>query len=137
MLLCFAKAKVASQDYDGASQDLDQLIQQDPDLTEAYVLYGHCQWLLRNFEPAHEAYVKAIRLSNMARTELKDKLLYQRLGGIFISMKKWNDAKVLFEICAEKYQTAYSYMNLGISCLNLEDYENAEKVLQKANVLDI
>jgi tetratricopeptide (TPR) repeat protein len=52
-------------------------------------------------------------------------------------MKKWNDAKVIFEICAEKYQTAYAYMNLGIACLNLEDYDNAEKVLQKANVLDI
>ena len=27
-------------------------------------------------------------------------------------------------------------MNLGVSCLYLEEYENAEKVLRKANILD-
>lgn len=110
---------MATQDFDGAAEDLQSLIELDPDLTEAHVLYGHCQWLLKNNQPALDSYMKAIRLSNMARKELKDKLLYQRLGGIFISLKKWNDAKAIFEICAEKYQTAYAYMNLGIACLNL------------------
>ena len=42
----------------------------------------------------------------------------------------------MFEMCASNYQTAFSFMNLGISCLYLEEYENAEKVLTRANILD-
>ena len=39
-------------------------------------------------------------------------------------------------MCASNYQTAFSFMNLGIACLYLEEYENAEKVLTRANILD-
>ena len=39
-------------------------------------------------------------------------------------------------MCANNYETAYSYMNLGIACLYLEDYQNAENLLKKANILD-
>jgi Flp pilus assembly protein TadD len=49
----------------------------------------------------------------------------------------WADAKVIFEICAEKFETAFSYLNLGVACLNLGDFESAERLLKKANVLDI
>ena len=53
-----------------------------------------------------------------------------------VKQKKWQDSKVMFEMCASNYPTAFSFMNLGVSCLYLEEYENAEKVLRKANILD-
>ena len=40
-------------------------------------------------------------------------------------------------MCASQYETAFSFMNLGISCLRLKDYDSAEKVLTKANIQDI
>jgi tetratricopeptide (TPR) repeat protein len=40
-------------------------------------------------------------------------------------------------MCASQYETAFSFMNLGIACLRLKDYDSAEKVLTKANIQDI
>lgn len=68
--------------------------------------------------------------------QLKYSLLHQRLGQILVANKQWPDAKVMFEMCANNYETAFSFMNLGVACLYLEEYENAEKVLTKANILD-
>ena len=42
----------------------------------------------------------------------------------------------MFEMCANNYETAFSYMNLGIACLYLKEYKDAENVLQRANILD-
>lgn len=138
VLFCFAKAKMHLQEYQKAAEDLNHLFTSvDPHLSEAHVLYGHCQWLLGNPSAAKDAYIRAIRVANIQKQELKDTLLHQRLGSIFIQEGLWNDAKVIFEMCADKYETAFSFMNLGIACLHLDEFDNAEKVLMKANVLDI
>ena len=108
----------------------------DQTLTEAYILYGHCKFLLQGYDEAQHSYLKAIRISNLQKVQLKDALLHQRLGQILIKRKKWPDAKVVFEMCAVNYETAFSFMNLGIACLYLDEYENAEKLLTKANILD-
>lgn len=39
-------------------------------------------------------------------------------------------------MCVNKYETAYSYLNLGIACCYLGEYQNAENLLKKANILD-
>lgn len=39
-------------------------------------------------------------------------------------------------MCANNYETAFSFMNLGIACLYLQEYSDAEKLLTKANILD-
>lgn len=127
------------QKYSEAAVDLESLFTDvDPTLTEAYILFGHCKFLLGQdeYENAKNAYYKAIRIANLLGTELKDALLHQRIGSILIQQKKWHDAKVMFEMCASNYDTAFSFMNLGVSCLYLKEYTNAEKVLQKANILD-
>ena len=76
----------------------------------------------------------------MCRTESEHVLRCSpehRVQHFSCSQGMWADAKVIFEICAEKYETAFSYLNLGVANLNLGDYEAAEKLLKKANVLDI
>lgn len=40
-------------------------------------------------------------------------------------------------MCANQYETAFSFLSLGIACLRLKDYDSAEKVLSKANIQDI
>ena len=42
----------------------------------------------------------------------------------------------MFEFCASNQETAFSFMNLGVSCLYLNEFEAAEAVLAKANILD-
>jgi tetratricopeptide (TPR) repeat protein len=92
--------------------------------------------MLGENDEALNSYYKAVRVSNLKKKDLNDALLSQRMGGILIQKKKWEDAKVVFEMCANKYETAYSYLNLGIACCYLGDYQNAENLLKKANILD-
>ena len=52
--------------YEEAAEDLHHLFTNvDPNLTEAYILYGHCKFLLGDHEEARTAYYKAIRISNL------------------------------------------------------------------------
>lgn len=137
VLFCLTKAKMLQLKYQEAAEDLQNLFTNvDPSLTAAYILYGHCKFLLGEHDEALDKYYKAIRISNIQKNKLQDNLLHQRIGAILVKQKKWQDSKVMFEMCASNYPTAFSFMNLGVSCLYLEEYENAEKVLRKANILD-
>ena len=51
-------------------------------------------------------------------------------------MRKWEDAKVMFLMCAEDYRTAFSHFYLGVACYNLGEYEEAERVLSLVNYMD-
>ena len=62
--------------------------------------------------------------------------MYQRARHLNIKLERWEDAKVLFLMCAEDYKTAFSYFNLGVACFNLGEFEEAERVLSLVNYLD-
>lgn len=115
---------------------LNTLFTTCPDSVDALVMYGHCKFISNQKEAALESYYRAMRVANMASKPLTDNLVHQRIGAILISQKKWKDAKVMFEFCANSQETAFSFMNLGVACLYLDDYDAAEAVLAKANILD-
>lgn len=93
------KSKMLLLQYAEAAEDLHHLFNNvDPDLTEAMILYGHCKFILGEYDLALPAYYKAMRVSNLNQVELKDSLVHQRIGAILIQKKMWNDAKVIFEI---------------------------------------
>ena len=73
--------------------------------------------------------MKAIRVSNLTKKEISDPLVYQRAGDIYIRQQKWEDARVMFIMCAEDYRTAFSYFNLGVASYHLGQYAEAEKIL--------
>jgi len=51
--------------YSEAADDLQSLFTVDSNMTEAYVLHGHCKFLVGEYEKALESYYKAIRISNL------------------------------------------------------------------------
>jgi len=125
------------QKVNEAAQHLHHLFTEvDTELTDAMILYGHCKFISNKREEALEAYYKAIRVLNLQGKQVSDPLVHQRIGAILIKQRKWQDAKVIVDMCANNYETAFSYMNLGVACLYLGDFEDAEKVLKKANILD-
>lgn len=137
VLFAKSKAKMLQLNYQEAAADLHRIFTEiDQTETDAYIQYGHCKFLLGEYEEAKIAFYQAIRIFNLKGEKLQDSLVHQRIGAILISQKKWEDAKVMFEMCADNYETAFSYMNLGIACLYLKQYNDAESVLQRANILD-
>jgi len=67
----------------------------------AYIELAHSLVALKNDEEALKYYLKAIRIANLTNQEIKDNLLFQRAGSIYIGMEKWEDARVMFLMCAE------------------------------------
>ena len=53
-----------------------------------------------------------------------------------IKKQKWEDARVMFLMCAERFKTAFDYFHLGVANFNLGLFDEAEKVLGVANYLD-
>lgn len=52
--------------YEEASLDLHHLFTNiDSTITESYILYGHCKFLLGHYEAARLSYYKAIRIANL------------------------------------------------------------------------
>ena len=62
--------------------------------------------------------------------------MYHRAGDLYIKLGKWEDAKVMFIMCAEDYKTAFAHFNLGVACYNLGENEEAERVLSLVNYMD-
>lgn len=102
----------------------------------AYIECGHANINLKNNQDALNFYLKAIRIANLTGQEIEDALLYQRAGSIYIAEGKWEDARVMFLMCAEQFKTSYSYFNLGVASYNLGQFDEAEKVLGVVNFMD-
>ncbi len=69
----------------------------------------------------------------------KDAVLQERLGLVYAKRKAWKDAKVVFmKACrANEYKpSTTAWMMLGLSCLRLGEYQQAEDALSQANILD-
>lgn len=71
------KSKMLLLQYAEAAEDLHHLFTNiDPDLTEAMILYGHCKFILGEYDLALPVYYKAMRVSNLNNVELKDSLVH-------------------------------------------------------------
>lgn len=71
VLFCLTKAKMLQLKYHEASEDLSNLFTNiDPSLIDAYILYGHCKFLLGEYNEALDKYYKAIRISNIQKKKL-------------------------------------------------------------------
>jgi len=102
----------------------------------AYIELGHSYIAIKNDEEALKYYLKAIRIANLTNQDIKDNLVFQRAGSIYIEMEKWEDARVMFLMCAEQFKTSFSFFNLGVANYNLGFYDEAEKVLAMVNLMD-
>ena len=61
-----------------------------------------------------------------------------KLGLIYIKEEKWYDAKVIFkQIIKYDQEASYAWRYLGYSLTQLAEFEEAEKALMKANILDV
>ena len=102
----------------------------------SYILKGHALYYLNRNKEAEETYIKAIRFKPQ---EINfDIEMLVKLGLIYIKEEKWYDAKVVFkQITKFDPEASYSWRYLGYSLTQLGEYEEAEKALLKANLLDV
>jgi tetratricopeptide (TPR) repeat protein len=128
--------QVQTDNLEFAVAEFQRIVELDNTFIDGFVQLGHCHFKLGNNTEAIKAYLRAIRVANLTQTEIKDQLVYQRAGHIYIKEEKWEDARVMFLMCAESYRTAFSYFNLGVASYNLGEFNEAERVLSLVNYMD-
>ena len=61
--------------------------------------------------------------------------IYLKLGYTYLNRKSWEDAKKIFEkACEHKYNCSIAWEGLGIACINLGLYEEAEEALNLTKI---
>ena len=131
-----AKVLLFRKDYERVIELCNDIIKQKKLSYETYIIKGHALYYLNRYQEAQETYIKAIRFKPTEKTFDIEMLV--KLGLIYIKEEKWYDAKVIFkQILKYDPEASYAYRYLGFALTQLSEYEEAEKSLMKANVLDI
>ena len=66
VMFALAKARMLLLEYSQAADDLQTIIGDiDPQMIDAHVMFGHCQYMLDNLDAAKDSYINAIRLANL------------------------------------------------------------------------
>ena len=72
----YIRSQMLNHNFSEASELLEDIfINIDPEMTEAYIQYGHCKFMLDEHDEALNSYYKAIRVSNLKKKDLNDSLL--------------------------------------------------------------
>ena len=131
-----AKVLLFRKEYERVIELCNDIIKEKKLSYNSYILKGHALYYLNRNKEAEETYIKAIRFKPQ---EINfDIEMLVKLGLIYIKEEKWYDAKVVFkQITKFDPEASYSWRYLGYSLTQLGEYEEAEKALLKANLLDV
>ena len=119
-------------------QSLDKIIDKNSNHAAALILRGNIYFETGNIFDSEESYVWFVQHCTMkdAESKLKYYNILERLGIIYRERKAWQDAKTVFLKCTSENNTMTSWLNLGIACMRLHEYEEAEDALSQAIYLD-
>ena len=131
-----AKVLLFRKDYERVIELCNDIIKQKKLSYDTYIIKGHALYYLNRYQEAQETYIKAIRFKPPEKTFDIEMLV--KLGLIYIKEEKWYDAKVIFkQILKYDPEASYAYRYLGFALTQLSEFEEAEKSLMKANILDV
>ena len=131
-----AKVLLFRKDYERVIELCNDIIKQKKLSYNTYIIKGHALYYLNRYQEAQETYIKAIRFKPQ---EINfDIEMLVKLGLIYIKEEKWYDAKVIFrQILKNNQETSFAWRYLGLALTQLNEFEEAEKSLMKANILDV
>ena len=131
-----AKVLLFRKDYEKVIELCNDIIKQKKLSYNTYIIKGHALYFLNRYKEAQETYIKAIRFKPQDINFDIEMLV--KLGLIYIKEEKWYDAKVIFkQIIKYDQEASYAWRYLGYSLTQLAEFEEAEKALMKANILDV
>ena len=131
-----AKVLLFRKEYEKVIELCNDIIKQKKLSYNTYIIKGHALYYLNRYKEAQETYIKAIRFKPQDINFDIEMLV--KLGLIYIKEEKWYDSKVIFkQIIKYDPEASYAWRYLGYSLTQLAEFEDAEKALMKANILDV
>ena len=131
-----AKIFLFRKDYDKVIEECDQVLQNSPMSYLAHVLKGQAYYYMKNYTDAESSYIRAIRFKPQ---EIPfDLEMLTKLGLLYIHTESWYNAKVIFQqILRDSVEHSFAWRYLGFVLTKLGEYDQAEKALTQANLLDV
>ena len=131
-----AQVLLFRKDYERVIELCNDIIKQKKLSYNTYIIKGHALYYLDRYQEAQETYIKAIRFKPQ---EINfDTEMLVKLGLIYIKEEKWYDAKVIFkQILKTNQEASFAWRYLGLALTQLNEFDEAEKALTKANILDV
>ena len=131
-----AKVLLFRKEYEKVIELCNDIIKEKKLSYNSYILKGHALYYLNRYKEAEETYIKAIRFKPQ---ELSfDFEMLVKLGLVYIKQEKFYDSKVIFkQISKYDPEASFAWRYLGYSLTQLGEFEEAEKALMKANLLDV
>ena len=111
---------------------LEKLIEFEPENAAHFKLKANICFYSQRYYEAEETF-----LHYLVKKQSKDFQSFMRLGKLFLLRKAWQDAKSIFKLATEiKDNCSLAWQGLGIACLKLGSFEEAEEALTQANIFD-
>ena len=131
-----AKILLYKKDYEKAIDYADEIIKENQLSYDAYLAKGHALFFLNRYKEAEDTYIKAIRFKPQEKKFDLEMLV--KLGIIYINNKQWYDAKVVFkQVLRDSVEHSFGWRYLGFALTKLGEFDEAEKALRRANLLDV
>ena len=131
-----AKILLLRKNYDKVIELTNEIIEQQFFSYEPYLLQGHAYYYKKNYEEAEQSYIKAIRFKPQEKQF--DLEMMVKLGNVYIKNEKWYEAKVVYkQILRNSVEHSFAWRFLGFTLTKLGEYDEAEKALTQANLLDV
>ena len=131
-----AKIFLFRKDYDKVIEECDQVLKNSPMSYLAHLLKGQAYYYMKNYTDAESSYIRAIRFKPQ---EIPfDLEMLTKLGLLYINTESWYNAKVIFQqILRDSVEHSFAWRYLGFVLTKLGEYDQAEKALTQANLLDV
>ena len=117
-----------------AIESLDKIIEKNENHSAALILLGNIYFENGNVFDSEESYVGYVQYCSMKDAESRTHFynILDRLGMIYIERKAWQNVNTVFLKFTSENNNMNSRLNHGISCLRLQEHEEAEDALNQA-----
>lgn len=133
LTLISARLEAQKLNFDEANEHLNNLLRLNPMNGEVIMKKAENAFMCEKYYEAEELFFRALQCNN----KLADFPTLLRLGYIYLYRKSKKDAKIVFsKACNTKGKSTMAWLGLGISCLLLDEYKEAEEALKMANIFD-
>ena len=131
LLVLLARLSQQISEYSRAQEYLKEAIEKDHEDLGLWKTLGEYQYSAGEFDKAKQSFETLLSLSNEPDPEI-----CLRLAIIEIRHKKYELAYDLLMYCVQKKEFTLAWTCLGICCLRLDNFEEANAALTEANSMD-
>jgi tetratricopeptide (TPR) repeat protein len=131
LLILLARFCKQNQEFSRAEEYLKEAIEADREDLALWKMLGEYQYANCDFEKVLISFEQLLALSEEASPEV-----CLRLAIVHILHRRYEKAYDLLMYSVQKMETAVTWLCLGVCCLRLGDYEEAEVALSQANQMD-